>query len=175
MTVLDISTHDDLDCPDVNVLLSEASDQLREAAEQIATLQAQAAATEALLSATERRATMLAALNEDLTKQYRKISDDRGSLSVQVSILHEELAAAEKDAVPVNSLLFSALPREQVTAIYRRVSRVTRGPLPPSVLSAVDAASADIVDAMAAAGTEALEATIRREVRRRRRTATRRR
>lgn len=157
-----VDYHDDLACVDIDLLLTEATDE-------VARLKEILLATEAALVSSEHRADMLGSLNTDLSKRYQKVTEDRDALAVQVKMVHDELAAAEKDALPADTLTYAALPRDLMVSTYRSASRITRGPLPPAVVSAVEAAREEIEEAMTVAGRSALDAVVRREVRRRRR------
>lgn len=159
-------THGDLACLDVDLLLNDA-------AQEIAELKARLAESEAQAAAAHHRADMALSLNAETDKRYTMVRDERDALAEQVKIVNEELAAAEKDAIPAGTLAYGTLPHDLLLSTYRRVSRVNRGPAPRSVTEAVHNAVPDVRAAMEAAGREIVEATIRREVRRRRRAARR--
>lgn len=168
MTTLraDQHTHGDLVCLDVDLLLTDA-------AQEIAALKARLAEAESQAAAAHHRADMALALNAETDKRYTVVREERDGLAEQVKILNEELAAAEKDAVPAGTLAYGTVAQALVLSTYRRVSRVSRGPAPRSVADAVQAAVPEIGAAMEDVGRECVEAVIRREVRRRRRAARR--
>lgn len=162
----DERTHDDLACLDVDLLLGEAMTEN-------AHLKARLADMEERLASALHRAEMAQALNAETDKRFTASESERRMLADQVKILHVELTAAEKDALPANTLAYGAVSRDLVTSTYRRISRVSRGPVPTSVTAAAEAAAADMAAAMENAGREVVEGVIRREVRRRRRAARR--
>lgn len=159
-------THGDLVCLDVDLLLNDA-------AQEIAELKARLADAEAQTAAAHHRADMVMSLNAETDKRYTVVRDERDALAEQVKILNEELAAAEKDAIPMGTLTYGTVPQDLLMSTYRHVSRVSRGPAPRSVTEAVQAAVPEVRAAMEAAGREAVETVVRREVRRRRRAARR--
>lgn len=159
-------THGDLVCLDVDLLLNDA-------AQEIADLKARLADAQAEAATAHHRADMALSLSTETDKRYNVVRDERDALAEQVKILNEELVVAEKDAIPVNTLVYGTLGQDLLLSTYRRVSRVSRGPAPRSVTEAVQAAVPDVRAAMETAGREAVEAVVRREVRRRRRAARR--
>ena len=166
-------THDDLACLDVDLLLTEAMTEIADLKASRDHLRSRVTELEERLAAALHRAEMAQSLHAETDKRFSAVSSDRRMLAEQVTLLHEELLAAEKDALPADTLAHAVVSRDHVLALYRRLSRVSRGPVPRSVTAAVEAALADVSAAMENAGREALEGVVRREVRRRRR-ATRR-
>lgn len=165
-----VDYHDDLACADIDLLLTEATDEVARLKEMLLATEAALITSQSALHSSEHRADMLGSLNADLSKRYQKVTEDRDALAVQVKMVHDELTAAEKDALPADTLTHAALPRDLMVSTYRSASRITRGPLPPAVVSAVEAAREEICAAMTTAGQATLDTVVRREVRRRRRT-----
>lgn len=162
----DERTHDDLGCPDVDLLLNEAMTEN-------AHLKARLAQVEADLASVRHRAEMAEALRTETDKRFGVAESERRMLAEQVTLLDKELAVAEKDAIPADTLTYGAVSRDLVTTIYRQTSRVARGPVPRSVMAAVESALPDVTAAMQDAGRDAVLSVVRREVRRRRRAARR--
>lgn len=157
-----LDAHGELGCADVEVMFAES-------ASENASLRRQLAEETDRRESAEHRAAMLTSLLEELSSKAALSATKRDDMAAQVKMLHEEMAVLEAEAIPEDTLVFAAVARDQMVAEYRRVSRVTRGPLPPSVIAAVETGTDSIVEAMLAAGSEALTVLMRREVRRRRR------
>lgn len=164
-----IGSHGDLDCVDAETMLHEVTMENAHLRARLATVLADRAAMESEIDLMRLDGDRLRALLSDVSTKNTHLTEERDDLTAQVKFLNEELAAVEADAVPEGTLLFAALAREEMVAQYRRASRITRGPLPPSVLAVVDGAREEIAEAMREAGREALKVVVGREVRRRRR------
>lgn len=166
-------SHGELDCADAEAILHETTLQNADLRARLSLALETQATLEHHLDSLRLDTDRLRALLADLTAKNTDLANDRDGLAEQVKLINDELAALEADAVPPGSLLFAALTREEMVAEYRRASRINRGPLPPAVTDAIDAAREDIIEAMTTTGREALTAVIRREVRRRRRAQNR--
>ena len=168
MTLLQAAerTHDELGCLDVDLLLGDVMAENAALKVRLVELGQQVAAE-------RHRAEMAQSLHLETEKRFRVADEDREALAAQVKILHEELTVTEKDALPVGTVVYGTVSRDEVLGIYRRVSRIFRGPAPHCVSDAVESAAADVRAAMEAAGREAVEVVVRREVRRRRRASRR--
>lgn len=159
--------HGELDCADAETMLAEATHENGNLHQQITGLINTHVSMEHEMDLVRLERDRLRALLDDITRKQDILANERDDLAGQVKYLNEELAAVESDVVPEGTLMFAALSREEMVAEYRRASRITRGPLPPSVLAAVEAGRESIVEAMTETGRAALVAVVRREVRRR--------
>lgn len=165
--------HGGLDCGDAEAILAESTAEAAALRAELDSLRDQR--DQALREADTVRleASRLRALFDDVSRKNTSLINERDDLAAQVKYVNEELAALEQDAVPEGTMVYGTVSREQMVAMYRQVSRIARGPLPPAVVDAVHDGHADIVASMETAGREALSVIIRREVRRRRRQARR--
>lgn len=150
--------HGENTCADVEAMLTDALDESR-------MVIAADAARQAEMDMLRMEVTRTRALMGEMRKKVGNLADQREGMDDQVAILYAELEAAERDAVPADSLTFAVISRSEVLAAYRAASKVTRGPLPPAVAAAVDAATEEIREAMAEAGRAALTAAVTRAVR----------
>jgi hypothetical protein len=167
------AAHGELGCADVEALLTEAvieSDTLRD---QVAMYEQMDRSRQADMDEMALRCARLQALVGDVSKKMRRAVDTKEGSASQIEMLLLELEAAEAAAVPEGTLMTATLSVDQMTALYRGASRVTRGPLPPAVVAAVKDAEGEIVAAMQAAGEEVLAKTVKSAVRRRKAAATR--
>lgn len=170
-TAMDVASraHGELTCEDAEALLHDTTanvDSLR--AQNAVTLQTnddQLRQIDLLRVEADR----LRALLDDVSAKNRNLAEERDGLKEQNLLLHEELAAVEPYLIPEDTIVFGAVSRDHMVAEYRRASRITRGPLPPSVVQAVESSFAEVSEVMAEAGAEAVATIVRREVRRRRR------
>lgn len=162
-------THGELDCADAEAMLHEATMENGNLRTRLTFALESQDVMESETDSMRLDSNRVRALLADVTRKNAHLIDERDDLAAQNKFLHEELAATETDAVPEGTMLFATLARQEMVAEYRSASRVTRGPLPPSVTTAVDQAGTEITSAMTEAGREAMKAVIRREVRRRRR------
>lgn len=152
------SQHDGATCTDIEALLAEATmeiDILRSRLDDEDRLRREVTQSRALVS--------------DLRKRLDHESDTSAALKQQNAILLDELQAAEADTIEPGSLTHAAIDGGQVTALYRQVSRITRGPVPPAILTATQQAAPSIAEAMHETGIKMLAEIVRREHRRRRR------
>lgn len=165
-TVGDAHPHGELACDDTEALLHETMQEVAELRERLDRREME---MQNLRAENDR----VLALMRDVSAKNTTLATERDDLAVQNKYLSEELIAAESDTVPEGTLLFAPIARDFMVAQYRAASRINRGPLPPSVTAAVESAYEDIIEAMSAAGQAALTGVVRREVRRRRRAASR--
>lgn len=175
-TALDTTshTHGGLDCADAEAILHDAT---TEAADLRARLAMALQAHDDLLRQNDvlrLEGDRLRALHDDTSAKNRSLADERDGLIEQVKFLGDELNALEADAVPEGTLVYGVVAREEMVRQYRTASRINRGPVPPSVIDAVEAARDDIAETMAAAGRAAVNDIVVRAVRRRRRAQNRR-
>lgn len=154
--------HGELDCASTEALLAETTADLAE-------LTALEAALQAELAAVRAENARYRDLFSEVRKRKGNTVAERDGLQTQVDILMEELAAAEQDAVPVGTFTHAAVGNAEVLAAYRRAARVRTGPLPQTVVDALDAVKDEVQQAMTAAATEVIDRTLRREIRRRNR------
>lgn len=164
---VDSASHGELGCAEVEGLLTEAmldNDVLREQVTMYERADAQRQQEMDILRA---EAVRLRALVGDMGKKMRTAVDSSQGTASQIEMLLAELDAAEAAAVPVGTLVASTVGVEQMTATYRAVSKVTRGPLPPAIMVAVRENEDVIRAAMDAAGAEALTKVVKSAVRRR--------
>jgi predicted nuclease with TOPRIM domain len=164
-----VSIHGEVSCADTEAILAETiaeNDGLRD---ENAMLKSADAARQAEMDALRMESARTRALLAEMRKKMGNISDERSGMDSQVKFLLDELEAAERDAVPADSFTFAVIAQSEVVSTYRAASRITRGPLPPAITEAVQAAAPAIREAMEAAGQAELSKVVAREVRRRRR------
>jgi len=163
------SAHGDLDCGTVESLLTEAVHDVEVLRDEVTEVTRVDSARSAELDALRSSNNLMQALVNDLRKKVEGLQGENAALTSQVSIMFDELAAAERDTLPTGTVTFASVTTTHVVDMYRRISRVNRGPVPPSVHAAVEAAAATIREVMHEAGQVETEKVVRREVRRRRR------
>jgi len=89
---------------------------------------------------------------------------DMDALESQIRMLHDELEAAEKQALPMGVAAWTAIETAEITEIYRDASGVRSGPLPDSITTAVVVHEDEIRAAMHLAGRQVIERVVMREV-----------
>ena len=152
----DSDVHGENTCADVEAMLTEVSEALDGARDENAMLMAADAARQAEMDALRLSSARRDALFAEMRKKVGNLSDQHEGLDTQVTILLKELEAAEADAVPADSLTHGIISHSEVVAAYRAASGVTRGPVPPVIAAAVEAAAETIRARMEEAGRAAL-------------------
>ena len=172
--------HGDLECADVEAMVADFAATAE--AERITAQEMRAELDAALASLATAHADIehlrierqrLIALVNTHQAKHGDLADDRDSLAEQVQILAAELDATEEYTLPEDTLLHATITETDLRQAYRAASRVTRGPLPPSIAQAVHEESQAIVTAMQDAAQQVLADVVRRAVRRRRRAQAR--
>ena len=180
VTSVEGGPHGDLECADVEAMVADFAATAE--AERITAQETRAELDAALNSLATAHADIehlrierqrLIALVNTHQAKHGDLADDRDSLAEQVQILAAELDAAETCALPEGTVLHATISEADVRQAYRAASRVTRGPLPPSITQAVNDESQAIVTAMQEAAQQVLADIVRRAVRRRRRARAR--
>lgn len=177
MTVdVNIRAHGEIDCADAETLLQGALLDLADARARLALYESVGGAAgeetdrlRAIVGDLEFENARLRHLLEDHVRKSTKVAEERDDYRTQVKYLAEELAATEAGQVPDGTWAFAPIAEAEVMAAYRRISRITRGPLPPAIRTALEEGKEVILAAMAQTGSEEVTVLLRREVRRRRR------
>lgn len=146
--------HWELACEDVETLLAATTEELRAAN----TRNDDLAAENTRLAETNTR---LLAMLEAAQNKKADLAQSIGDHVYQVEALNDELAHAEKAALPADTFTYATLGRDNVMATYRAVSGVRFGPLPRRIVADLETRAEAIATAMHKAGIAALIDQIR--------------